>query len=119
MRDVSTSCFQEKVIDCNERYHGTSKRICIWLTTHIEDDEAGEEAEGEATNMRAGGSAEMYQNMSQGDWQVHQARWVDQQDECWEQFDAWRGQQETQANWMYDHTVREFQYLSTRDNLEP
>ncbi|GKB44906.1 hypothetical protein Tco_0889848 [Tanacetum coccineum] len=22
------------------------------------------------------------------------------------------------ANWMYDHTVRQFQYLSTRDNLE-
>nr|GEV06702.1 zinc finger, CCHC-type [Tanacetum cinerariifolium] len=50
---------------------------------------------------------------------VRQARWIDQQDECWEQFDAWRGQQEAQANLMYDHTVREFQYLSTRDTLEP
>ncbi|GJU32905.1 hypothetical protein Tco_1176494 [Tanacetum coccineum] len=27
--------------------------------------------------------------------------------------------QEEQANWMYDHTVRHFQYLSTRDNLDP
>ncbi|GJR48253.1 hypothetical protein Tco_1316356 [Tanacetum coccineum] len=70
--------------------------ICIWLTTPaVEEDEAEEEAEGEVANTRASGSAEMYRNMSQGDWQ------------------------ETQANWMYDHTVREFQYLSTRDNLEP
>ncbi|GJX42319.1 hypothetical protein Tco_0257309 [Tanacetum coccineum] len=43
---------------------------------------------------------------------------MDQQDERWEQFDAWRGQQEAQANWMYDHTIREFQYLSTQDSLE-
>ncbi|GJZ03453.1 hypothetical protein Tco_0536728 [Tanacetum coccineum] len=50
-----------------------------------------EEAEGEAANERAGGFAEMYKNMSQGDWQVHQARWMDQQDERWEQLDAWRG----------------------------
>ncbi|GKC74771.1 hypothetical protein Tco_1120654 [Tanacetum coccineum] len=28
------------------------------------------------------------------------------------------GQQEERANWMYDHTVRQFQHLSTRDNLD-
>ncbi|GKF70502.1 hypothetical protein Tco_0203559, partial [Tanacetum coccineum] len=27
--------------------------------------------------------------------------------------------QDERANWMYDHIVRHFQYLSTRDNLEP
>ncbi|GJX20650.1 hypothetical protein Tco_0223327 [Tanacetum coccineum] len=30
-----------------------------------------------------------------------------------ERFDAWRGQHEALANWMYDHTVYELQYLST------
>ncbi|GKA58649.1 hypothetical protein Tco_0757962 [Tanacetum coccineum] len=65
-------------------------RICVWPATRVveEEEEAEEEAEGEAANEGVGGSAEMYQNMSQ-------------------------------ANWMYDHTVREFQYLSTQDNLEP
>ncbi|GKB15975.1 hypothetical protein Tco_0849898 [Tanacetum coccineum] len=60
-----------------------------------EDDEAEEANEGEAGNEGAGGSADMYRNMSQGDWQ------------------------EERANWMYDHTVRQFQHLSTRDNLDP
>ena len=29
------------------------------------------------------------------------------------------GQQDERANWMYDHIVRQFQYLSTRENLDP
>ncbi|GKC33449.1 hypothetical protein Tco_1040743 [Tanacetum coccineum] len=29
------------------------------------------------------------------------------------------GQQDDRAHWMYDHTVRQFQYLSTHDNLNP
>ncbi|GJX32813.1 hypothetical protein Tco_0242668 [Tanacetum coccineum] len=32
----------------------------------------------EAVNKEAGDSANMYRNMSQGDWQVRQARWMDQ-----------------------------------------
>ncbi|GKE14177.1 hypothetical protein Tco_1421754 [Tanacetum coccineum] len=69
---------------------------CFWPTTREvkEDDEVEQAAEGEAGNERARGSADMYRNMSQG-----------QQEEC--------------ANWMYDHTVRQFQHLSTRDNLDP
>nr|GEU35654.1 hypothetical protein [Tanacetum cinerariifolium] len=57
-------------------------KICVWPTTRavMEEDEAEEEAEGEAANMRASGSAKMYQNMSQGDWQILQARWMDQHD---------------------------------------
>ncbi|GKA90219.1 hypothetical protein Tco_0812089 [Tanacetum coccineum] len=95
-------------------------RICVWPATRaVEEDEAEEEAEGEAANVGGWWFAEMYRNMSQGNWQVRQARWMDQQEERWEQFDVWRGHQEAQANWMYDHTVRKFQYLSTRDNLEP
>ncbi|GJT71466.1 hypothetical protein Tco_1030752 [Tanacetum coccineum] len=71
-------------------------RICVWPTTRaVKEDEAMEEAEGEAVKIGACGSAKMYQNISQGDWQ------------------------EAQANWIYDYTIREFQYLSTRDNLEP
>ncbi|GKD43636.1 hypothetical protein Tco_1268281 [Tanacetum coccineum] len=57
--------------------------------------------------------------MSQGDWQVRQARWMDQQDERWGRIDAWMGQQDERAHWMYDHTVCQFQHISTRDNLEP
>ncbi|GJU02149.1 hypothetical protein Tco_1112487 [Tanacetum coccineum] len=38
---------------------------------------------GDVGHERAGGSADMYCNMSQGDWQVRQARWMDQQDEQW------------------------------------
>nr|GEW63737.1 zinc finger, CCHC-type [Tanacetum cinerariifolium] len=69
---------------------------CVWPATRAveEDTEAEEEAEGEAANEGARGSAEMYQNISKYDWKVRQARWMDQQDEHWEQFDAWRGQQE-------------------------
>nr|GEW41942.1 UBN2 domain-containing protein [Tanacetum cinerariifolium]GEW88065.1 UBN2 domain-containing protein [Tanacetum cinerariifolium] len=65
-------------------------RICVWPATQAieEEEEDEEEAEGEAANERASGSAKMYQNISQGDWQVHQARWMDQQDERWEHLDA-------------------------------
>ncbi|GJV57870.1 zinc finger, CCHC-type containing protein [Tanacetum coccineum] len=44
---------------------------------------------------------------------------MDQQDEHWGWLNTWTGQQEERANWMYDHTVRQFQHLSTRDNLDP
>nr|GEZ12569.1 hypothetical protein [Tanacetum cinerariifolium] len=50
---------------------------------------------------------------------VCKARWMDQQDEHWGLLNTWIGQQEEQANWMYDHTVRHFRYLSTHDNLDP
>ncbi|GKB51444.1 hypothetical protein Tco_0902197 [Tanacetum coccineum] len=63
-----------------------------------EEEEAEEEAEGEVANEGAGGSAKMYWNMSQGNWQARQAQWMDQQGERWEQFYAWHGQQEAQAN---------------------
>ncbi|GJR06207.1 hypothetical protein Tco_0529191 [Tanacetum coccineum] len=76
------------------QYHGAQNVEFLPATRAVEEEEEAEEVEGEATNEGAGGFAEMYQNMSQGDWQA-------------------------QANWMYDHTIREFQYLSTRDNLEP
>ncbi|GKE23386.1 hypothetical protein Tco_1434898 [Tanacetum coccineum] len=78
-----------------------------------------EEAEGDAGHGGVGGSANIYRNMSQGDWQVHQARWMDHQDEQWGRLNTWMGQQDERAHWMYDHTVCQFQYLSTRDNLNP
>ncbi|GKE74030.1 hypothetical protein Tco_1536071 [Tanacetum coccineum] len=46
-----------------------------------DDDEGDEAAGGGAGHEEAGGSTVMYRNMSQGDWQVRQARWMDQQDE--------------------------------------
>ncbi|GJS62328.1 zinc finger, CCHC-type containing protein [Tanacetum coccineum] len=56
---------------------------CFWPATQEvkeEDDEADEAAGGDAGNKGVGGSADMYRNMSQGDWQVPQARWIDQQE---------------------------------------
>ncbi|GJX60407.1 hypothetical protein Tco_0291797 [Tanacetum coccineum] len=57
--------------------------ICVWPATPAveEEDEAEEEARGDAGNEGAGSSADTYRNMSQGDWQVCQAQLMDQQDE--------------------------------------
>ncbi|GKB63976.1 hypothetical protein Tco_0920162 [Tanacetum coccineum] len=57
---------------------------CCWPVTRgvVEEDEGGdEEGDGEGGNKGAGGFADIYQNMSVGDWQVRQARWMDQQDD--------------------------------------
>ncbi|GKC27229.1 hypothetical protein Tco_1034523 [Tanacetum coccineum] len=57
---------------------------CCWPATRevVEEGEGDdEEGYGEGGNERVGGSADIYCNMSQGDWQVRQARWMDQQDE--------------------------------------
>ncbi|GJR50553.1 hypothetical protein Tco_1401074 [Tanacetum coccineum] len=95
---------------------------CCWPATREVvregkgDDEGGN---GEGGNEGVGGSTDIYRHMSQGYWQVRQARWMDQQDEHWVRIDAWMEQQDERAHWMYDHTVRQFQHLSTRDNLEP
>ncbi|GKG01714.1 hypothetical protein Tco_0306419, partial [Tanacetum coccineum] len=97
--------------------------MCVWpraMAEEEEDDEGDyEEAGGDAGQGEAGGSADLYRNMSQGDWQAHQAHWMGQQDERWGRLDTWMGQQDQRASWMYEHTVHQFQYLSTRDNLEP
>ncbi|GJU61718.1 hypothetical protein Tco_1243553 [Tanacetum coccineum] len=86
----------------------------------VEEDDKGDEAAGRgAGHEGAGGSVDMYRNMSQGDCQVCQARWMDQQDEKCGRINTWMGQQDERAHWMYDHNVRQFQYLSTRDNLDP
>ncbi|GKE21724.1 retrotransposon ORF1 [Tanacetum coccineum] len=72
---------------------------CCWPTTREVAREGGgndEEGDEEGGNKGIGGSADIYCNMSQGDWQ-----------------------QNERAHWMYDHTVRQFQHMSTRDNLEP
>ncbi|GKF55128.1 hypothetical protein Tco_0165468, partial [Tanacetum coccineum] len=52
------------------------------------DDEEGDR---EGGNEGVWGSADVYRNMSQGNWQVHQAHWMGQQDEHWGRFDAWMG----------------------------
>nr|GEY79789.1 hypothetical protein [Tanacetum cinerariifolium] len=59
--------------------------MCVWPAPRAvkEEEEAEEEAEGGEGHDGAGGSTAMYQNISQGDWQVHQACWMDQQDEQW------------------------------------
>ncbi|GJS60901.1 hypothetical protein Tco_0655685 [Tanacetum coccineum] len=63
-----------------------------------EDDEGDEAAEGGAGHKGAGGSDDMYRNMSQGDWQVRQAHWMDQQDEQWGRINTWIGQQDERAH---------------------
>ncbi|GJY08008.1 hypothetical protein Tco_0375062 [Tanacetum coccineum] len=35
------------------------------------------------------------------------------------QMETWMTIQDGRSNWMYDHIVRHFQYMSTRDNLNP
>ncbi|GKB79058.1 hypothetical protein Tco_0945953 [Tanacetum coccineum] len=44
------------------------------------DDEGDKGARGDAGQGEAGGSADLYRNMSQVDWQAHQAHWMGQQD---------------------------------------
>ncbi|GKB86397.1 retrotransposon ORF1 [Tanacetum coccineum] len=91
------------------------------VTREVTEEGGGddEEGDGEGGNEGVGGSAVVYQNMSAGEWQVHQAQWMGQQDDRWGSLDTWMKQQDQRAHWMYDHTVRQFQHLSTRDNLEP
>ncbi|GKF58308.1 hypothetical protein Tco_0171845 [Tanacetum coccineum] len=76
---------------------------CFWPAAREvvkEDDEGDGEAGGNAGHEGAGGSADMYRNISQGDWQVFQARWMDQQDEQWGRLNTWMGQQDERAHWI-------------------
>nr|GEX28985.1 zinc finger, CCHC-type [Tanacetum cinerariifolium] len=57
-----------------------------------------EEGNGEGGNRGVGGSANIYRNMSQGDYHVRQERWMDQQDERQGRIDAWMGQQDERAH---------------------
>ncbi|GJZ94264.1 hypothetical protein Tco_0666467 [Tanacetum coccineum] len=74
------------------------KGECCWPATREVVGEGGGDEEGdkEGGNKGIGGFTNIYRNMSQGDWQ-----------------------QDEQAHWMYDHTVFQFQHMSTRGNLEP
>ncbi|GJY52654.1 hypothetical protein Tco_0443501 [Tanacetum coccineum] len=50
---------------------------CCWPATREVEGEGGgddEEGDGEGRNKGIGGSANIYRNMSQGEWQVHQAQ---------------------------------------------
>ncbi|GKA80330.1 hypothetical protein Tco_0786926 [Tanacetum coccineum] len=64
---------------------------CCWpATREVVEEGEGDDKEGdeEGGNEGVRGSANIYRNMSQGDWQVRQARWMDQQDEHWGRIDA-------------------------------
>ncbi|GKB91281.1 hypothetical protein Tco_0963553 [Tanacetum coccineum] len=72
-----------------------------WPATRgvIEEDEGDdEEGDGEGGNEGDEGSADIYRNMSAGDWQFRQARWMDQQDNQWGRLDAWMEQQDQRAH---------------------
>jgi hypothetical protein len=58
------------------------------------------------------GTADYYRHMGRGDWQAHQGAWMGQ-------VDAWRTTTDQRFDWMYDHTIRQMQHLSTRNQLEP
>ncbi|GJW62887.1 hypothetical protein Tco_0112222 [Tanacetum coccineum] len=64
---------------------------CCWPVTRgvVEKDE-GDDEEGnrEGGNEGAGGFADIYRNMSARDWQVRQARWMDQQYNQWGRFNT-------------------------------
>ncbi|GKC40124.1 zinc finger, CCHC-type containing protein [Tanacetum coccineum] len=72
--------------------------MCVWPRTIAEEEDDKSEDEGNegvgrnACHGEAGGSMDPYRNMSQGDWQAHQAHWMGQQDERWGRLDAWMGQ---------------------------
>ncbi|GJT23238.1 hypothetical protein Tco_0893175 [Tanacetum coccineum] len=72
------------------KYFGLLTREMVDALSVREDDEAEK-----AAKEGVSGSSDLYMKMSRGDWQVRQ------------------------SNWMFDHTVRHFHYLSTRDNLDP
>ncbi|GJV50889.1 hypothetical protein Tco_1446630 [Tanacetum coccineum] len=64
---------------------------CFWpATTGVVEEDEGDDDEGdrEGRNEGSGGSADIYWNMSAGDWQVRKARWKDQQDNQWGRLDT-------------------------------
>ncbi|GKD97084.1 hypothetical protein Tco_1380981 [Tanacetum coccineum] len=64
---------------------------CCWpATREVTGDGGGdyEEGDGEGGNKGIGGYTDIYHNMSQGEWQVHQAQWMCQQDERWGRFNT-------------------------------
>ncbi|GJR39950.1 hypothetical protein Tco_1215634 [Tanacetum coccineum] len=66
---------------------------CCWPATReiMEEGEGDdEEGDGEGGNEGVGGSVDIYFNMSQGDWEVHQAHLMDQQDKHWGRIDERR-----------------------------
>nr|GEY80970.1 hypothetical protein [Tanacetum cinerariifolium] len=84
---------------------------CCWpVTRRVLEEDKGDDEEGdrEGGNEGAGGSTDIYRNMSAGDWQVRQARWMDQQDDQYGSLNTWMEQQDQRAYWMYDHTVHQF-----------
>ncbi|GKC09418.1 hypothetical protein Tco_1001028 [Tanacetum coccineum] len=77
------------------------KGKCCWPDTRgvIEEDEGDdEEGDGEGGNEGDGGSTDIYRDMSVGDWQVRQARWMDQQYNQWVRLNAWMEQQDQRAH---------------------
>nr|GEU58160.1 zinc finger, CCHC-type [Tanacetum cinerariifolium] len=74
--EASACMYDPKHLGVKFRLGGEPREMSLlelgWRVVE-KDDEAKGEAGGEAANMGVGGSAEMYQNMSQRDWQVHQA----------------------------------------------
>ncbi|GKB53304.1 hypothetical protein Tco_0904057 [Tanacetum coccineum] len=62
---------------------------CCWpATREVAEEGDDEEGDGKGGNEGVGGSTDIYRNMSQRDWQVRQARWMDQQDEHWRRIDT-------------------------------
>ncbi|GJS77262.1 hypothetical protein Tco_0727143 [Tanacetum coccineum] len=121
-RKISITLIPLNFLDPDGCYYWSMRRKLNPMEDGKVAEEGGgddEEGDGEGGNEGIEGSADIHRNMNQGDWQVRQTRWMDQQDECWGRLDTWMGQQDERAHWMYDHMVRQFQHLSTRDNLEP
>nr|GEY55593.1 hypothetical protein [Tanacetum cinerariifolium] len=78
---VLTTCVQEKksmiAMGVNMELHGG---MCVWpgvVAMEEEEDEGDDQGVREDTGRgKAGGSADFYYDMSQGDWQAHQAHWM-------------------------------------------
>ncbi|GJV05649.1 hypothetical protein Tco_1343305 [Tanacetum coccineum] len=78
------------------------KGVCCWPTTKgVMEENKGDDEEGdkEGGNEGVGGSMDVYRNMSAGEWQVHQAQWIGQQDDRWGRLDTWMEQQDQRSHW--------------------
>nr|GEZ98096.1 zinc finger, CCHC-type [Tanacetum cinerariifolium] len=51
--------------------------------------------------------------------QQEQANEKEEADGRWGQLETWMTRQEQRSDWTYAHTVRQMQYLSMRDHLDP
>ncbi|GJS54643.1 hypothetical protein Tco_0628005 [Tanacetum coccineum] len=97
-RSVTLSGFSEKGLTVKSELLVVGFWPTIRAVEEYDEDDEGDEAVCEefGGHEGAGGSVDMY-TTDPNDWQVRQARWMDQQDEQWGRLNTWMGQQDERA----------------------